>query len=275
MTIESPHPFAERFLLYADGGGGKTETAVNIASHVAGRFWVIESDYSAAWDRAIALGYPDVADRCEVTAVDDWQSCITELTRVVQEGDPDQDWIVVDSASPITYEWVQDWVLDQIYGDDLASVLIETRRNARPANGKSAGDIFKGQKLELMNWDLVKKEYRKFWRTIQSWKGHMILTAEAKQIGYWDKDDADVQKTYAQIGYYPAGQQTVRHSMSTTLYLAHPKTGRWTMTTVKDRGREEMDREDVEDFGRDYLQTVAGWTRVKKSKAQLMAEMED
>lgn len=265
MTLYSPHPFPERLLLYADGGGGKTETALNIASHVEGAFYVIESDYSASWDRGIALGYPQIEDRVSITQVEDWVECHDALMHAVEEGNPEEDWIVVDSASPVTYEWVQDWVLDQIYGDDLAQVLINARADARPAPGKSAGDVFKGQKLELMNWDLVKKEYRKFWRLIKQWKGHMILTAEAKQIGYWDKDDADVQKTYSRLGYYPAGQNTIRHAMSTTLFLAQPRVEYWTMTTVKDRGREQQDREEVTDFGIDYLVGVAGWKRRKKT----------
>lgn len=265
--LQNDLPFSERFLLYGDGGGGKTETAVNIASHVPGQFYVLESDYSAAWDRTIATRYPEVASRCEVTQVEDWEQFVAEFERVVEAGDPELDWVVIDSASPCTYEWVQEWVLDQIYGDDLTSILLNARKNAKDDKQ------FKGQKLELMNWDLVKKEYRKFWRLIQKWKGHMILTAEAKQIGYWDKDDNEAQKVYGTIGYYPAGQQTIRHAMATTLYLDHPRAGQWRMTTVKDRGREEQDKEMVDDFGLDYLVGVAGWKKRKMSKVERLAEL--
>src|SRR5690606_8084923 len=146
----------------------------------------------------------------------------------------------------------------QVYGDSLANVLLQARKNY-----KGTGDQFKVAKMELMQWDLVKKEYARFWRTIKRWKGHMALTAEAKQIGYWEKDDADAQRTYGRIGYFPNGQDKIRHAMATTLYLAHPKGDRWTMTTVKDRGREEMDKAELEDFAEDYLVEVAGWRKKK------------
>jgi hypothetical protein len=270
--LTNPNPFPERILFYADGGGGKTTAAASIAAVLEGNTRVIEHDYSAAWSRVLALQFPEATDRVEVETVDGWEELIDAFTRAVDEMDPTRDMIVIDSASPISYEWVQEHTLETVYGDSLSDVLMNARKDWKGDNDK-----FKGARLELMQWDLVKKEYRKFWRLVQKWKGHMVLTAEAKQIGYWDKDDADAQRTYGKIGFYPAGQDKIRYAMATTLFLNHPKHGEWRMTTVKDRGRVEQDREPFDNFALDYLVGVAGWVparRVKrKTKAQLLAEL--
>lgn len=255
VTLKSPHPFPERLLLFGPAGSGKTNCALNVARYVAADVNVVESDYSAAWARGVALEYPDVATRVNVQAATDWPSFIEALTRAVKAGDPAKDWIVCDSASPCTYQWVQDWTMEQAYGDDLARMLMELRREA--ADTRS----YMRAKSELMQWEIVKKEYAKMWRAIQSWQGHMILTAEAKEISTFNRDDSQLKRQFQGIGQYPAGQDTIRYAMSTTLFLDNPAHGRWTMTTVKDRNRPVQDGVGVEEFALDYLVGVAGWTR--------------
>lgn len=95
----------------------------------------------------------------------------------------------------------------------------------------------------------------------------MVLTAEAKSIGKRDLEkDADAKRLYGPLGYFPSGQDTIRHAMSTTLFLDHPNMGEWRLTTIKDRQREEQDKLSVGEFAIDYLMAVAGWQRVKKAK---------
>lgn len=258
--IYSPHPFSERLLCFGDGGAGKTEAALNVAHHTQAPMWFIESDLSAAAERIIHLDYPDIVDNVSIYPVDGWEELLEAMTEVINEqADPENDWVVIDSASPISYEWAQEWAIDEIYGDALSNVLINARKHFKRESD------FKGAKLELGQWDLVKKEYRKFWRLIQRWKGHMILTAESKSIGYWDKDDKEVHNIYGFLGEYPDGQRKIRHAMGTTLFLEHPKVDTWQMTTVKDRGktREALTREAFDEFALEYLVMTAGWKKGK------------
>lgn len=253
MKLISPHPFPERLLLYGGAGSGKTTSALSIAQHIASDVYVVESDYSASYMRGLALEYHDAVDRVHVYPVSDWPEFIKAVTRVVEMADVAAgDWIVIDSSTP-SYSWVQDWTVEQALGSDIAGALMELRRTAKNAQE------YAGQRLKLLPWEIAKKEYNKLWRTVQRWQGNMVMTAEAKEIGYWDRDDSQTKRIYGPIGAYPAGQDTVRYAMSTTLFLENPRHGQWEMTTIKDRNREVQDREPVSNFALDYLVGVAGW----------------
>lgn len=261
MKITSPHPFAERLLLFGGGGAGKTEAVLSIAEHLSvGTMHVIDTDYSMAYERAIATTHPDAADRVEVHACDpEWEPFSEALAKVVATADPMVDWLVVDPISP-SWQWVQDWYLELVYEDDLAAHLIALKREH--ANDLKA---YQAAVLDDMNWGTVKKEYEKrVWRQIQRWKGGMVLCAEAKMLGYHDNKDTETQQLYGPIGFKPVGEGRLSHVAATNLFLDHPRRGEWRMTTVKDRNRAEIDKEQVgEGFAVDYLVGVAGWQMVK------------
>lgn len=260
IKLESPHPFAERFLLFGGGGVGKSNTVLNIIEHAAvGEMHVVECDYSASYMRALATDFTEVQDRVHVAAVDpEWQSFIDAVNTAVETGDPEVDWLAIDPVNG-SYDWVQDWVLEKVHGGDLPRMLMELKKNNPDSRDYARA------RADLMNWELVKKEYNKLWRAIQRWKGHLVLCAEAKAVRNDEKDD-ETRMLYGPLGFMPAGQATLRHVASSTLFLDHPKRGEWRITTVKDRNREELDREPVDDFSIDYLQQIAGWTMVRSGK---------
>jgi hypothetical protein len=45
----------------------------------------------------------------------------------------------------------------------------------------------------------------------------------------------------------------------TVLWLTKKRIGEWYITTIKDRGRKELEDQAVGDFAEDYLQAIAGW----------------
>lgn len=260
IQLESPHKFSERFLLYGGGGSGKTNTALNIVSHMKqGEMYVIEQDYSLAYERALATDFPEVENRVHVTSADpDWPSFIEAVEAAVAAGDPEHDWLVIDPVSS-SWDQVQEWSIEAQYGRDLVGVLVELKQQfGTDTRGYSAA------LGEMLNWNLVKKEYSRLWKAIQRWKGHLILVAEAKALG--NREDDEAQMLYGPLGYKPVGNASLKHVASTTLFLDHPKRGVWRATTVKDRNRVEMDKETIEDFGLDYLQQVAGWEVARRAK---------
>lgn len=261
IKLTSPHPFSERFLLFGGGGAGKTNTALTIIDHMAeGDMWVVEQDYSLAYERALATDFVDCADRVHVLSSDpEWPSFIENVERAVSEGDPGNDWLTIDPVSS-SYEWVQEWALDEQYGRDLPSVLVELKQQfGTDTRGYSAA------LSDMLNWNLIKKEYSRLWKAIQRWKGHLVLIAEAKAISNREKDD-EVKMLFGPLGFQPVGQATLKHVASTTLFLDHPRRGEWRVTTVKDRNREELDKEPVDDFAIDYLQQVAGWEMARGAR---------
>lgn len=258
LKLQSPHPFAERLLLFAGAGAGKTNAALSVIQYAAeGEMFVCESDYSMAYDRALATDYADVADRVHVTTADpDWDSYTEALAEVCTAGNPETDWVDIDSISP-SWEYVQNWYLQQVYGDDLPAFLTQLKREH-----KDDLKAYSKALSELMNWGTVKKEYAaKVYKPIQRWKGNIIVTAEAKKVG--DRENDDVAMEFGPIGYKPSGEPRLMYVASTNLFLSHPKRKVWKMTSTKDRNREELDDVTVENFAMDYLQDVAGWEMVK------------
>lgn len=252
LKLESAFRFPERILLFGGGGAGKTHAALSIASRVArGHIHILDCDVSGAYDRAIAVDHPDVESRATITRCSDWADYIGALETAVRDGDPEHDWIIVDPHS-VSWDWVQDHILGLLYGDDLVGELIQLKKDyADDAKGYHAA------KSNMMNWDLVKKEYNRAFAALQRWNGHVVLVCEAKEL--YAREDEQTKSLYGPLGVKPAGNARNRHVTSTTLYLDHPSRDRWRVTTVKDRNREELDKVVVDDFAMDYLMGVAGW----------------
>lgn len=269
MPLSSPHRFAERLLLYGGGGAGKTNTVLNIASHLpadGSHMHVLDADYSMAYDRALGTDFQAAADRVTVHTVDaDWEPFTGQLADIAANADdPLNDWLVIDPISP-SWSWVQDWYLETVYGDDLAAFLVSLKK--QHAADPSA---YQAALMDNMNWPTIKKEYEKrVWRQIQRWRGNLVLVAESKALHFRESDD--MKQMFSFVGAKPVGESRLPHVCSTTLYLDHPKPGSWTMTTIKDRNRVEMTRQEVSDFGLDYLVGIGGWQPVRGKRTEKAA----
>jgi hypothetical protein len=262
IQLINPHPFKERILLFGGAGVGKSEAVLNIARHTTGDMWVYDNDYSFAYNRALSTTYDDVDEtgRVHVYEADDttWESCLNTITDMVSHADPATDWLVIDSITP-TWGWVQSWFQEKVHGEDVTAHLIKLRAEYAD-DDKAYGRAV----LEDMNWPLVKKEYARLYRIIQQWKGNLIITAEAKAVGSREKEED--RMLYGHLGFKPSGEGSLHHMASTNLLLSHKSRGEWIINTVKDRNREELESEPVENFAMDYLRNVAGWTINRKKE---------
>lgn len=267
VKLKTPHPFAERILLFGGGGVGKTNTALNVITHMPddAHMYVVEQDYSLAYERALSTDFREAEGKVTVLSSDpEWGSFIGNVEQAVASGDMATDWLVIDPVSP-SWDWVQEWALEAQHGRDLVGMMVDLKQQyGVDSKGYSAA------LSDMMNWNLVKKEYARLWKAIQRWKGHLILTAEAKALG--NRDDDETRMLYGPLGFKPAGEARMKHVASTSLFLSHPRRGEWEITTIKDRNRPELDREPIGDFGIDYLQAVAGWERARRPRPAQEAE---
>lgn len=256
MYLASPIKPRERILVFGVGGTGKSNGALSIARRInpEDRMFVLDNDLS--YDRLLATDYQDVEQAgnvtvrgCDVTEWDVYTESVREWGSIAT---PD-DWLVVDSMSP-TWDAVQGWYTEQVFGDDIASYFLEVRKNMK--GGKALG-AFEG----FTDWNVINKVYAKFTAQLNRWPGHLYLTAEQANIG--DNDDKDVKGMFGSYGVKPKGQKRLGHITSTTLQMSKARVGGWTLTTIKDRGRRELEGEGIKDFGLDYLMKVAGWKMTK------------
>jgi hypothetical protein len=260
MKLRTPHKFKERILLFGGGGVGKTTAVCSIAAHLAdGKMWVIDNDYSLAYERALATDFTEAEERVEVIEVDaDWEECVAAIERVIAEGDPEHDWLVIDPFSPL-WQYVQTWMSRRVHGADIDEYMIDLRAESsdRKEFAKSLG--------ESMNWPIVDRVWtERVLKNLRKWKGHLVLVCEATETST-KFDDEDTKDLFGHLGVKPAGQKRSHHIASTNLLLTKIGHGKYAMTTAKDRNREELTRAEVTDFGLDYLRDVAGWERVKSS----------
>ena len=238
---QPPGSRRERILLFGGFGTGKSEAATRVlerALHPEARLWI--TDTERAYEALVDLD----DHRVEFTdlTLEDWPAYVENANRTAREGDVD-DWWVVDSATN-SWEVVQQYALDQGWESDQGGV----------------------------DWVRVNREHMRLYRAYLSFRGHLLLTGRSKELARPQKSGKSMEsrqtvETYGAFGVKPAGQKDLGHvPPHTVLLMGKTKAGEWTITTVKDRKRAELDREPVRDFVRDYLVRVAGWRSLDGAK---------
>lgn len=262
LTIQPPaHLPPERILLLGKEGTGKTRAVLSIARRCPdAHFHVIDTDYSASYDRMLGTEFADVGERgnvtTRVTGPWDWPAILDAAKEVQKECRPG-DWVVVDSMTP-TWNAVQEHFTNEVHGSDYEGYLLDVRKK-REAAAKAGGR--KGSSLEAfdgwMDWSVINQMYFRLYKHILQIPGHLLLTAEGQAIG--DTDGRAVKDTYQVHGQRPAGQKKLGFLTNTVLITKKGRKGEYTLSTVKDRGRDDVEDAELNDFAKDYLQGVAGW----------------
>lgn len=170
------------------------------------------------------------------------------------------DWIIVDSGTQL-WDDVQAWYMETVFGEQMSDHLMELRQMFEKAGGK-AGKEGKGTTaMEHMfpEWGFINPEYKQVTNMLLTNPPcHLYVTAELDDIGGKEKD-AGVKALYGAYGVKPKGQKRMGHSVQTVLLMTKDRQGEFYMTTVKDRGREELENEGVGNWEMSYMMKRAGW----------------
>lgn len=262
LTLRPPPGMpAERMLLLGREGTGKTNAVLSIARRIpTAQFYVIDTDYSASYDRMMATVYTDVLERGNVTTYvtgpDDWEAQLDAAAEIKATVERD-DWVVADSMSP-TWNAVQGWFTEQVHGNTIEDYLLDIRKTiAQKGNKKTSLEAFDG----WVDWSVINPLYFRFYRLLLQQPANLILTAEGVPFG--DKESKAVRDTYGAYGVKPSGQKKLGFLTHTVLLTTKGRVGDYALTTIKDRGRDELEDMDLVDFARDYLMRVAGWKPTK------------
>lgn len=244
----------ERLLTFGVGGTGKSAALLRIARKCpTDTFYVLDTDYGN-YDRLLATEFSDL-DNVRVYVVDEWDE-YTEHVKEIQAEMQRDDWLGIDMMTQ-SWQAVQGWFTNQVFNSDIAEYFMEVRKKKAEADqGKKSLGAFDG----WMDWPVINKVYFKFYNQLLKTPGHLYMAAE--QDATSSDDDKEVKAAFGPYGVKPRGQKRLGHVASSVIWLTKSRSGgsgHWAMTTIKDRGRVEVEDEIVKDFATDYLMKIAGW----------------
>lgn len=266
--MRPPITALERLLVAGPQGTGKTRNILKIAARCPDdTFWVIDTDdsYPRMMEEGLRRGelpeLPNVHILDVPSEEPTWASAeFPDFTKALKELRSEvsrDDWLVMDQGAP-TWDAVQDYFTERVFDSNIEEYFLEVRIEKEKAKKKKGADskslgAFEG----WMDWPVINKLYRVLHKEITTWPSHVYMTAEVTQVS--KEDDRDDRKTFGPYGVKPRGQKRWPYIVQTVLLTAKKRAGVYTLTTVKDRERPELEDEEFEDFAVDYMMEVAGW----------------
>lgn len=243
VQIESPHTNPDRILSFGSYASGKTHNWFQWLRHIEGKAYVIDTDQtvtdfldSGLWD--------DVADRVIVREPWEWPEFVAAVKEFRKKAKP-TDLLVIDMMNR-PWDVVQNYFSEQYYGVELGDHWMNYMIQAKESPGSKSP--FDG----TTDWQAIKKMYAQFTNEIVRTRCHKYFACPEKKLGPFD--GSEIQEGYAEIGWKPDCEKHTGHMVRTVLRCVRKR-----ITTVKDRGRAELQGVKVNDFAFDYLVKVAGW----------------
>ncbi len=246
----------ERLMVMGAAGAGKSNAAISIAKATQVPMYVIDTE-GDTWERL--LWKEEGVEKVVVypTMPNDW-TAMNEAVVEIRDRIVKDEWAVLDSA---THPWgaAQDWFGEEFMGDDLADLMLKARADA--AAGST--NPFDGWR----DWSVINAQYAKFMNNMLrinvTKKAHVFMTAELDVIG--DDDHPATRAMFGKFGAKPRGQKRLAHVPHDILFMRQTKNA-WEVDTAKAQGvRKSWKGEVSEEFAKQYLLGVAGWSMEKSA----------
>lgn len=240
----------ERILLMGGWGVGKSTAAVKISEQMEGKMFVIDTTFEAERN---FVGKDQGGD-VDIRHVEDWDEYMGAVSNIRLSGSVG-DWLVVDRVDPV-WDMAQAGFSEKAYGKEVQDWFVEFK-----ADGKT-GHPFAGE--YGVNWSIIKRMNMGFMTEVMRFPGHVLTTAAVKSVEFPSRDGSggdkpEVRAEFGKYGVRPAGWKELGFAFHTTLLLNEVVQGQWTFTTVRDRGREQVNGKQMKNFVTSYLIPIAGW----------------
>ena len=182
----------------------------------------------------------------------DWEDYTSWLEEAIQKATAGRDWLVVDRVDK-GWNRVQNYFSEEVYGKEEHERLLDARKQAA---GKKAMVVTANDQAD---WMTIDRQYQHwFLRLMYKSRCHIYMAAAAAPVR--SSDDGQVRDLYGPLGVRPEGQKALPYEPYTVLYLNATKQRQWTMTTVKDRGRQYFDKQPLVSLPHQYLLATAHWS---------------
>lgn len=237
-------------------------------------FHVFDTDDSV--NRMLTLGFPEICSGEPVVEKDSktglavvrggnvsawscfrWPDLEAAWKEIKLKIRPMKDWVVVD-FSDSTWDWVQNYYVEEIFHEDIGDYFLEVRKAFAESKKKpTAEQLSRGLLDGWTDWRVINKMYQSWINPVcyQS-QAHVFLTAKAAKLS---KEDATSTKDkYSQWGLRPEGEKRMAHRVETELLFTFNRDG-WYLSTIKDRERLRHENIKLRDFEVQYMAATAGW----------------
>ena len=241
----------ERILVTGPAGSGKSYSAFKIAELFPDKcFYLMDTDSSA--ERLLSLEFPHLQNVTVYPAID-WPACQKFADEIKSKLKPG-DWIIIDSICSV-WEFVQAYFVSEVFKEGIGEYFLSVRKTLS-ANSKRL-DALKG----WTDWVTVNKLYQElahklfYAYTSAPYLANIYAVAKATKLS--KEDDQEMLDSYSLVGYKPEGEKRNAFRVHTLLLFTNSR-NEYFCTTIKDRGRNKMERQKVTDFGLEYGM-LAGW----------------
>ena len=257
MPFHPQFPIQERILMTGDAGSGKSTGILNIAKFAAltkstAQFYIADTDFAMA---RMLPSYPQILDRVHIDTCYDWNDLVQFQRKVLTQARP-TDWVSIDFIGS-AWQYVQSFYVEEIFKKNISNYFIQVRKDL------AKDDKTLGALEGWTDWTVINKVYKE-WINPLLFKGkyHLYATAKSTQLSSDKKptEDSNTRQLFARFNVKPEGQKDLPYQFHTVLLCGYDvRSGRRTITTVKDREREEVRGLEIKNFAMDYLKGIGGW----------------
>lgn len=235
----------ERLLVLGAPGTGKTKTIADVCAYAGQqgkRMYVIDVEDKIEAMMSCLGGTPKNMDLHVAT---EWVEIKGARDKILQSCKPEE-WIAIDRAD-LCWPNVQRWYVQEVYGEDLATVMVDKAKKATNKNSMLA------QRFDGGGWQRINEEYETFINAIlYKSRCNVLMTAGIKDV-----EEGSPKDIFGNLKVGPRGQKELQHQPHSVFLLTMEKQGKgesYFVTTGKDLpGRAYFDNEPLFDFSAQYL----------------------
>ncbi len=247
----------ERLLIYGSYGTGKSKAVLDIAAllqatSTPSTIRILSTDDGPP--RMLEGGYSSLSNVkvYDCVGFDDFDVIRRSAKSIADDSRPN-DWAVIDMANHV-WDAAQSYFSERAFGKSVDEYFLEMRAQLaakQAANPKTKNENpFDGWK----DWPVIKKLYNAVISDVMfGSKCNVIMICGEKKA--MDDEDGD----YQFVGQVPEGEKHLSHLVHTVIRFTRSKMGVYSMTTIKDREREQMQLLPISNFATQYLIGIAGW----------------
>ncbi len=244
----------ERILMYGEYGSGKSNGWTSVAdmyrrTSTPGHFYVLETIHEASL--VVLEPYDNWEQNVSVMEVSNFEEALEASQKIREQMTPD-DWFVTEMVS-FLLPWSRDlWFREHREGMGWREHL---------HLGKADLEV------KSHHWQEMDDLHRAWTNPyVVNCPGNVYATAQADNVrteqGF--SDNKAVIKMFQRFGVKAVGHNQLGWVFRSVLLCKHPTKDEWTLTTVDDPGRVQLEDETVAGpplgFVKSYLMDVAGWT---------------